>query len=164
VNRSSLWHRGITGRLGPVAVSILLVFGGIPAGGVARAQAAGSGPDAGLIAQLGHARISYHSETGFVRFIGGSVANLVQAASGTSDPTTAARRFVGAYGSLFGLVNPGTELRTMSVEPATERLSVVRFGQSYRGVPVLVLTCVIGRHCVRSVDEEVRNPHRVVGG
>ena len=137
MDRSSLKHRGIPGMLGPVAVSILLLLGGMPTGSVAGAQAVGPGPDDGLIAQLGHARVSYHSETGFVRFVGGSLANPVQAASGTSDPETAARRFVGAYGSLFGLVDPGTELRTMSVEHATELLSVVRFGQAYRGIPVL---------------------------
>jgi bacillolysin len=88
----------------------------------------------------GKSRVSYHSETGKVRFIGATPERPVGRPAGiaaSAQPEVAARGFMGEYGKLFGLNNPAAELRTMRVQSGDQGRSSVRFQQVYKGVPVL---------------------------
>jgi hypothetical protein len=61
-------------------------------------------------------QVSYHSETGKVRFIGTAVGHPIPPATRLPEgaaPETAARQFLGTYGSLFGLKDADQELRVM---------------------------------------------------
>jgi bacillolysin len=95
------------------------------------------GPNRVLIEQLDPERISYHSETGWVRFLGGSRADPIRAAGATSSPLPAARAFLETYGSLFGLVAPDDELRARPVGEVAGGTMGVRFDQVYQGIPVI---------------------------
>jgi Zn-dependent metalloprotease len=97
-----------------------------------------------LIAEIeavtdGTAQIAYHAETGQVRFIGMTTNQPIERSSGlarSAPADTVARGFLDQYGSLFGLSDEATELRTTD-EVADEGGRAVRFQQVYRGVPVL---------------------------
>jgi bacillolysin len=101
--------------------------------------------DAPLVEQLnresqGILRISYHAETGKVRFIGASPARPIPQptllAAGAS-PEMAARGFLAVYGQLFGLRDEAQELTVMEERLADDGRSFVRFQQVYRGMPVM---------------------------
>ena len=98
-----------------------------------------------LVGQLqqetgGKVRISYHAETGKVRFIGTSPDHpITQPAVLAADasPEMAARGFLIAYGQLFGLTDQAQELTVICCKPADRGRSFVRFQQIYQGIPVL---------------------------
>jgi bacillolysin len=101
--------------------------------------------DETLIGQLqqetgGKTRISYHAETGKVRFIGTSpdrpIAQPAVLAAGAS-PEEAARGFLATYGQLFGLTDQAQELTVMRSQTVDRGRSFVRFQQVYQGLPVL---------------------------
>lgn len=89
------------------------------------------------LAQVG-ARVSYHAQTGRVRFIGAgpegpiSVHGLTPAAG----PEQAARAFLGVYGELYGLADPAQELVVARTKVSDQGQSLVRFQQVYAGLPV----------------------------
>jgi Zn-dependent metalloprotease len=86
----------------------------------------------------GAIRVSYHAGTGQVRFVGaepGQPIGSVRAAD--SSPEMAARDFLRAYGTLFGLHDQATELVLMRSRAAQWGGTVVRFQQVVGAVPVL---------------------------
>jgi len=88
----------------------------------------------------GSLHISYHPATGKVRFIGTDGLQAIPrpgAVASTATPEEAARGFLKAYGSLFGLTNPEQELVLMRSQGIGSGRSATRFRQVYRGVPVL---------------------------
>jgi Zn-dependent metalloprotease len=88
----------------------------------------------------GNVRVSYHAETGKVRFIGADQSHpMQQPAALKSDATAedAARQFLSVYGSAFGLVDPAQELALERSKTTEDGRSVVRFQQTYQGIPVL---------------------------
>lgn len=101
--------------------------------------------DTALVEQLrqetkGDVRISYHSETGKVRFIGTSAAHPLKQPAGLAasvSPEAAARGFLAVYGQLFGLKDQAQELMAMKKKSADRGRSFVRFQQVYQGIPVL---------------------------
>ena len=97
-------------RIVVVAAVAALLIALAPSPSVAAAPDGMAGPDQLLIERLDPERISYHAETGWVRFLGGSHADPVQAAGATSSPLVASRAFLEVYGSLFGLTAPKDEL------------------------------------------------------
>jgi len=85
-------------------------------------------------------RISYHAETGKVRFIGTSPDRpIAQPAvlAVSASPEEAARGFLATYGQLFGLTDPARELTVMRSKIVDRGRSFVRFQQVYQGLPVL---------------------------
>jgi Zn-dependent metalloprotease len=106
-----------------------------PPDGSSDATSAGSGLDI-----EGAALISYHSETGKVRFVGTEpgkpIPRLGALARGVT-PEAAARGFLAAYGDQFGLRNQDRELTVMRERAASRGRSVVRFQQVYQSVPVI---------------------------
>ncbi len=92
-------------------------------------------------ASQGGVRVSYHADTGKVRYIGADRQHplAVEGSSAASGPTAegAARAFVNQYGALFGLVDPTAELRVMDQTTTAAGRAAVRFQQVHRGIPVL---------------------------
>ncbi len=84
--------------------------------------------------------ISYHAQTGKVRFIGvPSSSQAIQQPStltAQAQPEDAARGFLSTYGPLFGLQDQTRELTPMRVQAAGRERSFVRFQQVYNDVPV----------------------------
>ena len=101
--------------------------------------------EAALLSQLQQdsdntVRISYHSETGRVRFVGAAPGKrIAQPASLTENavPEAAARGFVNTYGSLFGITNPDDNLTLMKERLGENGRTAVRFQQTYQGIPVI---------------------------
>ena len=84
-------------------------------------------------------RISYHAETGKVRFIGADLEHPIPqpfdlAAEAT--PEDAARQFLVTYGQLFGLTDQAQELTVMRTRAVDRGRAFVRFQQVYQGIPV----------------------------
>ncbi len=113
-----------------------------------------SGPDGdGAVATLlldqlqeevqGELRISYHAQTGKVRFIGTTPQQPIrqsvplQGLMPDATTLTAARTFLTTYGPLFGLEDPYRDLRVMRLQQADRGRSFVRFQQTYQGIPVV---------------------------
>ncbi len=87
----------------------------------------------------GH-RVSIHSETGKVRFIGADSGRAVDLPSGVTVPLTAlgaAWGYAHEYGELFGLGNPTQELSVARSKVVGKDREMVRFQQTYSGVPVI---------------------------
>lgn len=84
-------------------------------------------------------RISFHSGTGKVRYIGTDPSHPILRPAGValeSKPEEVARSFLVQYGKLFGLTNPATELTLMKTHQADRDRSFVRFQQVYDKIPV----------------------------
>jgi Zn-dependent metalloprotease len=84
--------------------------------------------------------MSYHAETGKVRFIGVSPDRSIAQPSvlGTdASPEEAGRAFLTTYGQLFGLKDQAQELTVIREKAADRGRSFVRFQQVYQGIPVL---------------------------
>jgi bacillolysin len=127
-------------RFLPALVFCLLIGALIPTSPSLSAPASPSDLIASLRAQTsGRVRLSYHAETGKVRFLGTDNDHPIARPSLLSANATAeqaARQFLGTYGSLFGIQNQADELKVMQQE-AADGHSFVRFQQVYKGIPVL---------------------------
>lgn len=102
----------------------------------------------------GNVRISYHSETGKVRFIGTDLAHPMaqpSALAKEATPEAAARNYLATYGSLFGLADPAQELSVMRTRTADAGSSMVRFQQAYQGIPVLGGELIVNMDAARNV-------------
>ncbi|MCB0208361.1 MAG: M4 family metallopeptidase [Anaerolineae bacterium] len=128
-----------------VIVLFLLLFTA-PASGLASPPPQSQFPsDNNLINKLkqetgGTVRISYHDETGQVRFIGVPPSRSIRqpAILGVgAGPEEAAEGFFKTYGKLFGLKNFNRELSLMKSRTLSDGRSFVRYQQVYEGVPVL---------------------------
>jgi bacillolysin len=129
-----------------VVVSALIALTVVSSGlAHASSERAEPGPptEADLITQIGAAtggtaQIACHAETGRVRFIGmASDQPIKVSVAGTAPAEDVARGFLDRHGSLFGVSDEATELRTTRTEAADHGGKAVRFQQVYRGVPVL---------------------------
>ncbi len=102
----------------------------------------------------GAARISYHAETGKVRFIGTDLDHAIpQPERLASDATfeVAALTFLGEYGSLFGLASPVDELRLMKSNELDGGHSMARFQQMYQGIPVVGGELIVNMDAAKNV-------------
>ncbi|HSM57233.1 MAG TPA: M4 family metallopeptidase [Candidatus Sulfomarinibacteraceae bacterium] len=129
---------------------ILLAAAILPGAGAAAPEAdvATQGAiDNELLAQLregagGDLRLSYHRDTGAVRFLGSSpqkpltLSPPVQAPEAAS-PETTARAFLSTYGKLFGLADAERDLRLKKQQTLEDGRSFVRFQQTYDGIPII---------------------------
>jgi len=126
-------------------VLLLLLISGLSASAALSNPPPQPPPPPALIEELqrqteGKVRISYHAETGMVRFIGTDPAHPIPqpaALVAEATPEEAARQFLATYGRLFGLTNQANELTVMSTKSADRGRSFVRFQQVYQGVPVM---------------------------
>ncbi len=106
-----------------------------------------AGQDPGVSAQQltdclasGNARMARHAKTGVVRFVGSEpgrpIPNPSPAEAGRS-PEAAARAYLSACGSLFGVTDQAGELTLSRATAADAGRSVLRFQQRQAGVRVL---------------------------
>ncbi|MCU1393990.1 MAG: peptidase thermolysin [Ilumatobacteraceae bacterium] len=138
------WRTALLG--GTAALASGLVSGNAPS-----SQAVAASPDvligarpavvslaSHLLAATDHAaHFAVRTSTGDVTFIGSTARHPLQAASDDdASSTDAARRFVDAYGSMFGVDAPATDLTQTTVDDGAAGDSV-RFQQQLDGVPVL---------------------------
>lgn len=97
--------------------------------------------DRALLATLAPgATVARHDTIGRVRFLGGSPARPAIPADLLGRPRTpgaTAARFLVRYGSLFGVVAPGRQLRRDREDATGDGRTFVRYRQVDRGVPVL---------------------------
>src|SRR5262249_8873580 len=121
-------------------ICVVTLLGILP-GGVVFSQDAPRGDVQTLAAGLaqGGSRISYHSQTGKVRFIGAPQGRSIIQSAGiqaSASPEFAARAFLSDYGRLFGLKDQNAELNVETTKPSPDGRSSVRFQQVYNGIPV----------------------------
>ncbi|MFW6098287.1 MAG: hypothetical protein ACOC9Z_09420, partial [Chloroflexota bacterium] len=123
-------------------------------------------PEPNLVAELqaatdGEVRLSYHGETGLVRFMGTTKdAAIAQSAPAGRNlaPDAAARTFLDRYGPLFGITDPDRQLSVMSERALDDGRSVLRYQQTYEGIPVLageLMVQMTRANAVLSVNGEV---------
>ena len=85
-------------------------------------------------------QVAFHAETGKVRFVGTDLEHPIPQPAPLlpgATPETAARQFLAAYGSLFGLEDQAKELQMMEVQTADRGRVFVRLQQVSGGIPVL---------------------------
>jgi hypothetical protein len=152
-----------------VLFGILVLLFGVPYLGQAappvQEPPPGFAGDAALIDRLsretdGAVRISYHAETGKVRFIGTSPnRSIAQPSILGVDATTeeAARGFLATYGKLFGLKDPQNELTLMKERTLDKGRAFVRFQQTHQGIPIvggeLIVQTGLGRNVISANGE-----------
>ncbi|HYF63254.1 MAG TPA: M4 family metallopeptidase, partial [Herpetosiphonaceae bacterium] len=94
----------------------------------------------------GQARVSRHSGTGKVRFIGTSNTKPVGRPAGVPSTATgevAARGYLASYGSLFGIQDQASELVAAKTNSLDDGRTSVRFTQRYAGLPVIAGDVVV---------------------
>ncbi len=110
--------------------------------------------------------LSYHDQTGKVRFIGTDPSHPIphsKEINANATPDEAARQFLVTYGSLFGLTDPQSELTVMSVQAADQGRTFVRYQQvhsedSSTPIPVMggeLIVQMNGTKDVVSVNGEI---------
>ncbi|HEX8683812.1 MAG TPA: M4 family metallopeptidase, partial [Ardenticatenaceae bacterium] len=116
-----------------------------------RSTAQAQEPNDALLGQLreasgGEVVVSYHDETGVVRFIGTSNETPIRqsrALAPDATPDQAARAFLGTYGSLFGIQEQQAELSMMAEQKVEDGRSFVRYQQRHQGIPILAGELVV---------------------
>jgi Zn-dependent metalloprotease len=109
----------------------------------------------------GQLRVSYHRDTGKVRFLGTTADHAITQDFPNGDTIsaeTAARTFLQSYGSLFGLQNAQEELVVMKDNVLANGRSFTRFQQVYQGVAVIGAELIVqtnAQHGVVSVNGEI---------
>ncbi len=112
------------------------------------------------LAQSG-ARISYHAQTGQVRFVGAAPGRAIPQPSVLAQSASredAARGFLAVYGPLFGLSDPNQELIVKRETAPGAGRAFVRFQQVYQGLPVFggeLIVQVDGANNILSASGEV---------
>ncbi|MFZ1629850.1 MAG: M4 family metallopeptidase, partial [Anaerolineae bacterium] len=84
--------------------------------------------------------ISYHAQTGRVRFMSVTPGHAIPPLDLGAAPTTpeqAARSFLTVFGDLFGLTDQSQDLSLLRLTPDEAGFQFVHFQQVYQGVPVL---------------------------
>jgi len=112
-----------------------------------------------LIQQLsdsvqGRMRISYHADTGKVRFLGPPPAeHLPRLSSTRADtlPEVAARDFLSSYGRIFGLSDQSRELSLLKSRELGSGRSVVKFRQIYRDLPVIAGEVIVNLDRLKNI-------------
>ena len=127
-----------------------------PSGQQPAATPSGAPTPASALAQtLGPSgRLSYHTHTGKVRFVGADPSRPIPRAAGLAtdaDPEQAARAFLAAYGPAFGLADQGRELTLLRRRQADRGRAFVRFQQVHQGVPVLGGELIVQLDAARNV-------------
>src|SRR3972149_4810995 len=141
-------------RLGRTLLSIIavLVFSSIATS--AWGSGSGVGPRRG-----GGARRASHRQTGKLSFLGADPAEPIVVPSAQAEGLTSDERAMAileAYGSEFGLNEPGMELELIPDKTLARDRGSVRYQQTYQGIPVLAG----GGRGVGSVEARLRRPGR----
>jgi Zn-dependent metalloprotease len=109
----------------------------------------------------GNMRISHHSETGKVRFIGAPPSSSLPQPSAIAPdalPENAARNFLNVYGRLFGISDPERELVLYKAKQTPGARHVTKFEQVYKGLPVIAGELIVNMDRaknIKSINGEV---------
>ncbi|MEM7111635.1 MAG: M4 family metallopeptidase [Chloroflexota bacterium] len=106
-----------------------------------------------LQAETGDAlTISYHRETGQIRFLGATADRaLAQPSVRSAAPEAAALAFMEGYGSLFGIENAAEELTVMTARTLEDGRSFTRFQQLHQGIPIIGGEYIVQTNAQRGV-------------
>jgi Zn-dependent metalloprotease len=102
----------------------------------------------------GTVSLSYHTETGKVRFIGTEPGRPIAQPQGFVEGATAeqaAQHFMSAYGPLFGLTDASQELAVLRSRSDDAGRAMVRFQQVYQGIPVVGGEIIVNMDAARNV-------------
>ena len=102
----------------------------------------------------GRMRVSYHADTGMVRFLGAPpTEHFLRPFSTGADipPEVAARSFMSSYGRMFGLSGQNRELSLLKSRELGSGRSVVKFKQVYRDLPVIAGEVIVNLDRLRNV-------------
>ncbi len=119
-----------------IAFALCAVLGGIPVLSLAAPPPIDLG--AGDACLGGHANYTLSDRTGFVNMVGvqGGSIGSVQGSAGRAAPVDAARGYLARCGASFGLRDQAAELQLKRQSAAEKGGAVVKFQQSYEGIPV----------------------------
>jgi Zn-dependent metalloprotease len=122
-------------RKGAARLAALLLFATTPLSAFSSDAAPLTGQ--ALIAQ--GAQLARHRQTNRVSFLGTAAgqALAIPSKGAAASPADGAMAALQAYGSLFGLSDPLTEMAVRGITAAGGDRSVVRYQQTYRGIPVI---------------------------
>ncbi len=143
--------RSFSKRLSIIVLSSLLISGTVltrhPA---ARAeQLPAQSPKAALEARClnaGNVRIAQTAHSDALRFVGARPGDAIaqpSALPANASPEAAARAYLGACGSLFGIQDASAELATQRSAELQDGRSVVRFQQTHRGIPIMAAETIV---------------------
>jgi Zn-dependent metalloprotease len=102
----------------------------------------------------GDLRMSYHSGTGKLRFLGTPPSlTIPQPLTIHPDATAevAAKSFLSVYGNLFGLLDPEGELLLKKAKDLRDGRSVVKFKQIYQSIPVIGGEIIVNMDKVKNI-------------
>ncbi len=109
----------------------------------------------------GNAISARHAQTGKFRFVahaGSGALPQPAALEANASAESAARGYFSVCGSLFGLTNQATELNLMRENAQRDGMTMVRFQQTYRGIPVMggeLIANITASRDIRAVTGEV---------
>ncbi len=109
----------------------------------------------------GNAITARHAQTGQIRFVARAAAGALpqpRALESNASAQSAARNYLSVCGSLFGLNNADTELTLLRETAQDDGMTMVRFQQTYRGIPVMsgeLIANVTASREIRAVTGEV---------
>ena len=99
-------------------------------------------------------RTARHLKTGTIRFVGTEAGRPIRqpkAVAATASAEVAARSYLSACGSLFGLTDQANELSLMRSKAVGAGRSVVRFQQTQDGVPIIGAELIVHLDSARNV-------------
>jgi Zn-dependent metalloprotease len=102
----------------------------------------------------GQVRMSRHSKTGLVRFVGTEQGRpirhpMLQGAVGSAE--AAARAYFAACGSFYGVQDEGAELQLASTPEVGAQRTVVRFRQTKSGIPIIAGELIVHLDNARNI-------------
>jgi len=93
-----------------------------------------------------NSEVTYLPETGKIRFIGTPLGIPIKQPildQRSASPEKAARNYLSTCGSLFGLTDQASELQLKRQKETQDGRSVMRFNQTYKGVPIFGAELVV---------------------
>jgi len=143
-------------RLGRTFLSIIAVLVVSSIATSAWGSGSGAGPK-----QEGGVRRAYHRQTGKLSFLGADPAEPIVVPSAQAEGLTSDERAMAileAYGSEFGLNEPGMELELIPDRTLARDRGSVRYQQTYQGIPVLAGELIVNTDSagnLRSISGEI---------
>lgn len=115
-----------------------------------------SAPDAACISN-GNAAVAEHTQTGAVRFVGTEAGQILRPteAANAGSPEAAAGGYMAACGSMFGLENAARDLTVSRTVTDADGRSMVRYQQTFNGVPVLAGEFIVNLSSDRQVTSVI---------
>lgn len=119
-------------------------------------SAISTAPDAACIAN-GSASVAENAQTGVVRFAGTEAGQILRSteSANAGSPEQAAGGYLAACGSMFGIENAGQDLTVERAVTDADGRSMVRYQQTYSGIPVLAGELIVNMNANREVTSVI---------